>query len=97
MKLDKTFTLGDFGINVYLWVTNLFNTKNVVNVFNTSGDATDDGWLASPEGIAKYESYRLTYGQEVADLYEDVYKQMSYDEDNFGPPRQINLGIKLTY
>jgi len=97
LKMDKTFTIGDFGINVYLWVANLLNTKNVVNVFNNSGDAEDDGWLSSPEGIALTESYRLNHGQEVADLYQKVYREMKYDETNFGPPRQINLGIKLTY
>jgi len=97
LKMDKTFYVGDLGVNVYLWVTNLLNTKNVVNVFNTSGDAEDDGWLASPEGNALFESYKLNHGQEAADLYAQVYRQMSYDETNFGPPRQINLGIKLTY
>jgi len=96
-KIDKSFTLGGLRFNIYAWVINLLNTKNVIDVFNTSGDATDDGWLASPEGRSKYEGYRLNYGQEVADLYAKVYREMSYNADHFGPPRQINVGIKLIY
>lgn len=96
-RLDKSFSLGPVDLNIYLWVTNVFNTQNIVDVFNTSGDAYDDGWLASDEGKARYEGYRLNYGQEAADTYKELYLASIYDPDNFGPPRQIRLGIKLEY
>ncbi len=97
LKIDKSFSLGGLRFNVYAWVLNLLNTKNIVSVFNTSGDATDDGWLADPEGASKYEGYKLRFGKQVADTYAQVYRQMIYNANNFGPPRQINLGIKLIY
>lgn len=94
---DKSFSLGPININIFVWVKNLLNTKNVVNVFGTSGDATDDGYLASPEGSAKYESYKLTKGLETAELYKQLYLASIYNSDNFGTPRQIGLGIRLDY
>ena len=96
-RIDKSFSLGPMNINIYLWVINLLDTKNVVNVFGTSGDATDDGYLASPEGSAKYESYKLTKGLETAELYKQLYLASIYDPDNFGTPRQIRLGVRLDY
>ena len=96
-RLDKSFSLGALDINIYLWVINLLDTKNVVDVFGTSGDAFDDGYLASPEGRGKYESYKLTKGLETAELYKQLYLASIYDSDNFGTPRQIRLGIRLDY
>lgn len=96
-RIDKSFSLGPMNINIYLWVINLLDTKNVVNVFGTSGDATDDGYLASPEGSAKYESYKLTKGLETAELYKQLYLASIYDSGNFGTPRQIRLGVRLDY
>ncbi len=96
-RIDKSFSLGPLDLNIYLWVTNVFNTQNIIGVFNTSGDAYDDGWLASDEGKAAIEGYRTTYGQEAADLYKELYLASIYSSGNFGPPRQIRLGIKLEY
>ncbi|MBZ0201135.1 MAG: TonB-dependent receptor [Ignavibacteriaceae bacterium] len=96
-KVDKTFDIGPFNANIYVWVINLLNTQNVVNVFNTSGDAYDDGWLTGPEGSAQVESLRSVYGDEKAQLYKDIYTAMNYDSRNFGTPRQIRLGIRLNY
>ncbi len=96
-RIDKSFSLGPMNINIYLWVINLLDTKNVVNVFGTSGDATDDGYLASPEGSAIYEGYKLTKGLETAELYKQLYLASIYDSGNFGTPRQIRLGLRLDY
>lgn len=96
-RIDKSFSLGPLNINFYLWVINLLDTKNVVNVFGTSGDATDDGYLASPEGSGIYESYKLTKGLETAELYKQLYLASIYDSGNFGTPRQIRLGLRLDY
>ena len=96
-RIDKSFSVGPLNMNVYLWVMNVLNTENITGVFNTSGDAYDDGWLADPQGSAKLESYRSNYGDEAAELYSKMYLASIYDPTFFGPPRQIRLGIKLEY
>lgn len=96
-RINKSFNLGPLNLDVYLWVINVFNTQNIIDVFNTSGDAYDDGWFATETGKATYEGYKTTYGQQAADLYKALYLANIYDPSYFGPPRQIRLGIKLEY
>lgn len=96
-KLDKSFGVGPLNFNVYLWVINLLDIKNVVAVFPTSGDPIDDGFLATEEGRANIDGYRLTHGEEFAQLYQELYLASIYNPGNFGTPRQIRLGIRLDY
>lgn len=95
-RLDKSFNFGGLGFNVYVWITNVLNTKNVVGVFNVTGDAYDNGYLNSAEGKATIEGYRR-YGENIAQTYQDLYKALNYAAGNFGNPRQIRVGIKLNY
>ncbi|MFZ1518070.1 MAG: TonB-dependent receptor [Ignavibacteriaceae bacterium] len=96
-KIDKSFSIGSLNLNVYLWVINVLDIKNVVGVFGTSGDPVDDGYLASGEGKNRYENYKLASGVETAELYKQLYLASIYNADNFGTPRQIRLGIRLDY
>ena len=97
LKVDKSFNIGGLDANLYLWVINLLNTQNAEAVFNVTGDPYDDGFLASDQGSAIVESYRRTYGEDVAKQYMDLYNTLNYDATNFGPPRQIRLGVRLNY
>lgn len=96
-KIDKSFNLGGLSFNIYLWVINVLNTKNVLQVFNVSGDALDDGYLSSPDGAAAVETIRESFGDEQAQRYIDLYNATIYNSNNFGPPRQFRLGVKLNY
>jgi outer membrane receptor protein involved in Fe transport len=96
MKLDKSFIIGPVDFNVYLWITNVLNTQNVVDVFNTSGDAYDDGFLATTTGQTRSDGY-ARYGEDKQALYEKIYRTAIYDATNFDPPRQIRLGLRLNY
>jgi hypothetical protein len=97
LKLDKSFNLGPLETNIYLFVINVLNTQNVLDVFPVSGDPYDDGYLNSRVGSATVNNYRSTYGDEAANTYSSLYTAMNYDYLNFGPPRQIRLGIRLNY
>jgi len=96
-RLDKSFGVGPLNFNVYLLVVNLFDIKNVIDVYNTSGDAVDDGWLASPQGSSIIDGYRANHGEEIAQRYQDLYLASIYDRTNFGPPRQFMLGVRIDY
>jgi outer membrane receptor protein involved in Fe transport len=95
-RLDKTVKLGSFAFNIYVNVTNLLNTQNIVGVFNTSGDAYDNGYLNSQEGKAIVNGYR-SYGEDKVQQYMELYNNLTYNSGNFGTPRQIRLGVKLNY
>jgi len=96
LKLDKSFMAGPLDVNLYLWITNVLNTQNVIQVFNTSSDAYDDGWLATGTGETRGDGYAL-YGEDKQTLFEKLYRTMTYDPTNFGPPRQIRLGLRIDY
>jgi hypothetical protein len=96
-RLDKSFFIGSLNFNIYLWITNLLNTKNVVGVYNTSGDPYDDGYLNHEEGQKIADEYRINHGPEFEQLYRQVYKAINYNENHFGIPRQIRLGLRINY
>ncbi|MFA6981164.1 MAG: TonB-dependent receptor [Ignavibacteriaceae bacterium] len=96
-RFDKSFQIAGLDLNVYVWVVNLLNTKNVIGVFGQSGDAYDDGYLATEEGSSSVKALENTYDKKTADTYKQLYLASIYNSGNFGTPRQIRLGIRLDY
>jgi len=102
-RLDKTINLWrQLQATVYMRVLNLFNIKNVVNVYNATGNAEDDGFYNN-RNVNQRNSYLETYGQEWLDMYEAINitnGQAYWDEiaqELYGNPRQIFFGIEFNY
>jgi outer membrane receptor protein involved in Fe transport len=91
LKVDKTVRLGNtgFSMNVYLWVLNLLNTETIVYVFSPSGLPDQTGFLKTQTGRDYYN--RLTDDQKKA------YKMREMDYTNYGIPRQIRIGAKVSF
>jgi len=108
MRLDKTFNIAElFDLNIYFYVINLLDTKNIENVFMRTGTETDDGYLGDPNLGGTQVN---TYGPDFAALYTALnldYHQQWYAATTgaayttqpviYGPPRQIRFGIRLEY
>ncbi|MBX3007402.1 MAG: TonB-dependent receptor [Melioribacteraceae bacterium] len=99
LRVDKTIRLFDrLSLNIYVFVINLFDKKNVENVFLRTGSAEDDAVISNPELSAQLLA---TYGPRYADLYRalQIDYQGGYGGDGFlwGQPRQIRLGFRLEY
>ena len=103
LRIDKTFQLFDkLRLNVYVFVINLFDAKNIENVFLRTGSTSDDGYISDPN-----LSGELVNQPGYVDLYRainiDYYERWQNAPALFtvpyfyGPPRQIRLGIKLEY
>ncbi|MCX7985135.1 MAG: TonB-dependent receptor [Bacteroidetes bacterium] len=98
LRVDKTFSLGIADINVYVYVQNLLNTKNVINVYYRTGNAYDDGWLSDPVASGKTVQ---TFGQTYVDLYRVINLENNQHQlrqngfVNFGSPRQIRVGARV--
>ncbi len=108
LRVDKTFTIWDkLKANVYIYVINLFDTKNIENVFLRTGATDDDGYLSDPELGGKLvgtlgENYRKLYQAINLDYYQqyqDATTGAAYTVNPlfYGPPRQIRVGIRLEY
>ena len=108
LRVDKTINLFDkLNLNIYVWVINLLDTKNVENVFLRTGSATDDGFLSTFDLGGQLVQQN---GQDYANLYQainvDYYQayQTAGGQSQgvgsaflWGPPRQIRLGVRLEY
>ena len=100
-RWDKTFNIvNTLDATVYIRVLNLLDTKNVVNVYQNTGSAVDDGYISDPD---RYRSNVDTWGAQYLDLYRamNTVNGSSYlsqvGQELYNSPRQIFLGIKLTY
>jgi len=97
LRVDKSFALtkaesGKRPLNMNVWfrVSNLFDQRNIINVFSVTGEPDDDGFLSSSRGIetlasqpdALRDSYLLTYQYRVA------------NPNNFSLPRRMFVGLK---
>ena len=92
IKIDKSFRIFDkLYANVYVRVINLFDNKNVDDVYIRTGAADDDGYIADPDlSSKKIEQY--------GEIYEDYYQSTVIDYNGFyQDARQILLGIRLEY
>jgi outer membrane receptor protein involved in Fe transport len=96
LKANKAFRFGNTSFNLYLWVLNVTDRKNVLTVYPATGRPDEDGFLASPQGQQAIEAFgdtRNMFGQ----TYEEAYRDLLNDPTFYGPPRQIRLGISLSY
>lgn len=78
-------------LNIYIQVLNLLNANNVIDVYNFTGNATDDGFLAA--------SYQQTFIENHTDgnSFRDLYSAKVVDGSNYALPRRIRLGIQLNF
>ena len=75
-----------YKFNVYLQISNLLNTANLLRVYPFSGNADDDGYLTSALGQQDLNS------QVNSGSYYDLYKVYINHPDNYSLPRSIRIG-----
>ena len=107
LRIDKTVNLFDLlNANIYIYVINLFDTKNVQNVFLRTGSASDDGYLTTPGVGLERALADPTYAALYRAINLDYYEQWQFATTGaayttqpylYGPPRQIQLGVRLEY
>lgn len=108
LRIDKRIPLGFANVTVFARVTNLFNRRNVVNVYQFTGSPDDDGWLTTP-GIAD-DAIALVGGdfnENGVDDYVELYNAINIDNDEawrtqiggrlITAPRQIFVGLTLNF
>ncbi len=94
-RLDRSWTLGSgVDLNFFIRVNNLFNVKNILNVFPETGTATENHDM---------EWYKQKYPREFLDFYRQVaiesgeaYRSV-YGREVYGSPRQIFFGLEVSY
>ncbi len=102
IRIDKTFVLAlkknEEGqttkralLNIYLDVMNLFNFKNVVYVYEYTGNADDDGYLTATE-------YQQQINSQVdVSAYTNYYRMRVANPYNYTMPTRVRLGVNFTF
>ena len=95
MRIDKTVNLFNLDVNFYVYVQNLLNTKNVINVYDRTGNGYNDGFLNSQ------------VAQGYPSEFYDLYRSLNLDNrqatlavmnvDTFSPPRQLRAGVLIKF
>ena len=96
LKLDRDIVIGrktkhPIYVNVYLRITNLFNTQNVLGVYSTTGSPVDDGFLASANSPGP------GFAASQPDSYELLYNLRMNNPYNISRPRRIFLGASFSF
>lgn len=78
-------------LNVYLQVLNLFNNKNILNVYSYTGNADDDGYVASATGQVAVNTNVSPTG------FSDQYGIYINNPGNYARPRTIRIGVLLDF
>lgn len=97
LSVDKMFYFSRFNVRLYVNVLNVLNTRNIINVYQTSGTADDDGWLKCSHAASYIET----------PYYYDFYNAINLDNrwhylwasgnDLWGPPRAIRFGVMVEF
>ena len=102
VRIDKTVTIGPVDVNFYIYSQNLLNTKNVLNVYQRTGNAFDDGFLTNPDlsqDIVASGGPEYVFLYEIANLQNRQHQWAlnGFNNDLFGRPREIRFGFSLEY
>jgi hypothetical protein len=98
MRLDKRFDLTSktaenpkpLWLNAYLRVQNVFDIRNTLGVYSTSGSPDDSGFLASTFGTSAVNTL-VDAGRDPQN-YLDIYRMALLNPGFFNLPRRIFLG-----
>ena len=93
LKIEKRFQfLSNLGLDFYIYIINLFDTKNIYDVFTTTGSVDNDGYDYIDDLVQ-------VFGPQSKDLHKllNTYNPDNHQQIFYGPPRQIGFGIKLNY
>ncbi|HDL00603.1 MAG TPA: TonB-dependent receptor, partial [candidate division Zixibacteria bacterium] len=90
VKIEKSFTVSDkYKIVPYFWIRNLLDKENIVAVYEGTGEANTTGFLNTTAG----EQNITADGQD----YLDRYSLLENNPKNYGTPRMIYFGLRVSF
>ncbi|MFQ5582958.1 MAG: hypothetical protein ACE5GL_00810, partial [Calditrichia bacterium] len=94
LRLDKKFYLAGLTLAPYLWIQNLFDTENFVQVWRSTGEPDNTGFIDTPEGQQRksIEASKGNLDNFLLDL-----KALERDPTNYGLPRIVRLGLQVKF
>lgn len=93
MRLNKDFFMSRDNVffSFFVEVENLFDRRNILNVYSNTGRADDDGryfeLTSDPDGTGPY----------TAEDVNKYYKLLAQNPQNYSPPRTIRAGVEFNF
>jgi outer membrane receptor protein involved in Fe transport len=86
-RLNKNFYFSEGGsfISFFVEVENLFDRRNVVDVYTATGEPDDDAFVALNVNSPDYEQEKV------------LYELLSKDPQNYDHPRQVRVGMEFNF
>jgi len=95
LRIAKTFDLRVAALTFFVQVLNVLNTKNVLNVYPTTGTPNDDSWLNNQ--FSDYSRQFPDYDSFYRDI--NLKNRWAYmgaaGDDIYGTPRSIQFGVNV--
>ncbi|RME99547.1 MAG: TonB-dependent receptor, partial [Bacteroidetes bacterium] len=96
LRIDKNFQFGKgLGLNVYLRVSNLLDTRNIINVYQVTGSPEDDGFLRSQFGQNRIRL--IESSARDLNAYLASYQWRLLNSDFYSLPRRLFLGAIVNF
>ena len=96
LKAEKSFNVGSFKLAPYLWIKNLLDRDNVVQVWEGSGRPNSTGWLETLEGQT-FVSNTSVVDDATGLTGEEKYEIAQNHPLNYANPRQIYFGLRAAF
>lgn len=97
VKLEKTIKTRSLAFTAYVYVQNIFNRKNVQNVYLTTGDTNDDGSFPVDSWQRRYNDERFFRLYDLINKGHRQHYQIVNGGDLFGRPREIRFGVRIGF
>ena len=97
LTLDKIFNLGPVNFRLYATVLNVLNTKQVINVYPTTGGAETDGWLNSTLSKPFLNIPYFGAFYEAINMNNSWGYNLATGNSLWGHPRQIRMGLEVEF
>jgi len=90
MRFNKDFPVGGNGqvLSFFTEVDNLFDRRNVINVYSRTGQPDNDGQVI---GLG------LAASDEQRNLLTKLDRLSDHDPQNYSPPRTVRVGLEFTF
>lgn len=101
MRIDKDFIFKigkseddsgkEYVLNVYADISNVLNTQNILNVYSTTGNPDDNGYLTYAGNQNEID------GQNSPESYVNFYRLYMDNPYNYTMPRRFRVGLMLSF
>ncbi len=106
-RFSKGFKFGNYTLNFFANIYNLFNVENITDVFPRTGLPDNDGIFRSSgaraKGTDEYVPHRDLNRDgnidehEAQSTFTEARNELSRDPENYGPPRIVRIGLEFLF